>query len=192
MAGPAADTGDELMQRPPWAACEYCHGDEGRIDAATVPAIAGQSASYIAKQLADFRAGRRSSPQKQMRSAVMLLDAAEDAAVAAYFADRPTTQLSLVQPARNGPGADLYWRGGSAQSACVVCHAASRDQLAAGRPFLFGLNADYLIRQLRAFRAGLRDNDLRGVMRQQAATLSDRQIAEVAGYLAGQELGGGD
>lgn len=175
---------DDLMQRPPWAACEYCHGSEGRIDSPNVPAIAGQSASYIAKQLADFRAGRRVSPQAQMRSAMMLLDTDDDTTVARYFADiAPLTPPGKVDEA-GGPGARLFWSGAPGRAPCAACHAAEKGALIDGYPNLFGLNRDYLTRQLRAFRDGSRDNDPDGVMRSQAATLSDGQIEALGSYLA--------
>jgi cytochrome c553 len=174
----------DLMQRPPWAACEYCHGVEGRIDSVDVPAIAGQSASYIAKQLADFRSGRRVSPRGQMRSAMFLLDAEDDAAVARYFAARKSNAPELPSDGANDPGAELFWYGSPENPACASCHAAARGALIPGHPRLFGLNRDYLKRQLRAFRDGSRANDRDGIMRKQAATLTDEQIGGLAAYLA--------
>lgn len=171
------------MNRPPWAACTYCHGDEGRIDSTAVPALAGQSASYLVKQLADFRDGRRQSPDGQMRSATMLLDAEDDTVVAEYFAALP---VSLPpHPVDDGTlGSRLYWQGDDSRNACVDCHAPTRDALLAEHPFLFGLNAGYLVRQLQAFRSAQRSNDLGGLMRDQAATLTDEQIESLAAYLA--------
>ena len=172
------------MQRPPWAACEYCHGSEGRIDSPDVPAIAGQSAAYIAKQLADFRSGRRLSPQAQMRSAMMLLDPDDEAEVARHFASQSALSVSPPATVPADPGSRLYWSGSASVMACVTCHAASSDTLTDGRPFLFGLDRDYLVRQLRAFRDESRANDLGGEMRAQAAALSDLQILALATYLA--------
>lgn len=174
----------DLMQRPPWAACEYCHGAEGRIDSADVPAIAGQSASYIAKQLADFRSGRRVSPQGQMRSAVSLLDAEDDARVAEYFAARDSVAAAGAADGAKGPGARLFWFGIPGNAPCASCHAASRGHPVPGYPRLFGLDAEYLARQLRAFRDGRRTNDPDAVMRNQALMLSDGQINDIAAYLA--------
>jgi cytochrome c553 len=182
-AGAVAE--DDLMHRPPWAACEYCHGLEGRIDSPDVPAIAGQSASYIAKQLADFRAGRRVSPQGQMRSATLLLDAEDDDGVARHFASREPSALAASADASDGPGARLFWFGGPEIAACAGCHAPTQGILAPAFPRLFGLNEGYLVRQLQAFRDGTRDNDPDGVMRGQAATLTDEQIEALAGYLSG-------
>ena len=181
----AADT--DLMQCEPWQACEYCHGSEGRIDSAQVPAIAGQSVSYIKKQLSDFRAGRRASPEGQMRSAMLLLDEADDAAVAGYFSSLPDAAPPSTEweATSTGVAAKLFWQGDGQRPACVTCHAASRDDLFDAHPHLIGMNRDYLARQLRAFRDGRRANDINGVMRQQAAALNDDQIDALAAYLAG-------
>jgi cytochrome c553 len=184
----AATAGEDLMQRPPWAACAYCHGEDGRIDSTQVPAIAGQSADYIRKQLSDFRAGRRQSLDGQMRSATMLLDPADDARVGAYFAAlapaRTTTPPVSVDQSRTG--AQWFWYGGGQVPACASCHASGPGggPTRADAPRLFGLNAGYLARQLRAFRAGSRDNDRDAVMRTVAASLDDRLIVKLVNYLA--------
>lgn len=180
----AAADGDP-MQRPPWAACEYCHGQDGNIDSPSVPAIAGQDAAYIRKQLADFRAGRRTSPERQMSSAVALLEAADDATVANHFASRSPMRTPRLDRDSRSPGAVLFWQGNGTQSACVACHAARREQSTVGQPFLPGLSRDYLVRQLRLFRSGKRNNDADGLMRHQARRLDDDQIAAIADYLAG-------
>ena len=183
----AAGAEPDLMQREPWEACEYCHGRDGRIDSPVVPAIGGQSASYIRKQLHDFRVGRRVSPQAQMRSAIQLLDADDEAAAAAYFAS-VTPVDSVAQPrgrlSVDGIAEVLFWTSDAARVACVSCHAASRSELADGYPYLFGLNRGYIARQLTAFRDGRRSNDRGGVMRTQAGALDDAQIAALAAYLS--------
>jgi cytochrome c553 len=179
----AAVADEDLMQRPPWAACEYCHGHEGRTDSTDVPAIAAQSAAYIAKQLADFRSGRRASPQAQMQSALALLDRKDEADVARHFAALAPSSTSRPVPIADDPGSTLYWFGNRKVTACVSCHAASRQALVQERPFLFGLNRSYLVRQLHAFRNGARNNDTDSVMRTQAAVLSDAEIEALASYL---------
>ena len=174
------------MQREPWQACEYCHGTDGNIDSPSVPAIAGQDAAYMRKQLADFRAGRRTSPERQMSSAVALLDAVDDAAVAEHFARRSPARAPRLARDSTSPGAVLFWQGNGTRSACAVCHAARRERSATGRPFLPGLSRGYLVRQLRLFRSGERNNDADGVMRHQARGLDDDQITAIADYLAGR------
>jgi len=41
--------------------CFLCHGMEGEAASALYPRLAGQHAEYIAKQLSDFKTGKRKS-----------------------------------------------------------------------------------------------------------------------------------
>ena len=43
--------------------CRVCHGIDGVGTNPMIPNIGGQSPEYLAKQLQDFRAGRREDPQ---------------------------------------------------------------------------------------------------------------------------------
>ena len=44
------------------AVCGACHGVDGNSVVPMYPSLAGQSANYIAKQLADFKSGLRNDP----------------------------------------------------------------------------------------------------------------------------------
>ncbi|ROR34283.1 c-type cytochrome [Inmirania thermothiophila] len=70
------------------AACAGCHGPRGQGNGpAGFPALAGQKAQYVAKQLKDFRAGTRATdPNGMMRDVAKRMTDAEIAAVAAYIA----------------------------------------------------------------------------------------------------------
>ena len=71
-------------------ACISCHGPGGHGVGAHFPALAGQYASYIAKQLNAWRIGTRSNdPQDLMKGIAQRLSPADIAAVAAYFASQP-------------------------------------------------------------------------------------------------------
>ena len=185
--GPALDdSGLDLTQRQPWESCMYCHGAAGDIDDPGVPAIAGQSAAYLRKQLRDYRAGRRVDPERLMTSATDLLDAEDDAVVAAFFAGRATPGKDLApQPSDATPGARLYWRGKPGMVACVACHPPRAWSAPFDYPYLQGLHPAYLEAQLRAYRGGRRTNDAWGVMRGIAAALSDAELRALATYLGG-------
>jgi cytochrome c553 len=45
------------------AVCQTCHGMDGRGTSAMIGNIGGQQKQYLAKQLGDFRAGRRQHEQ---------------------------------------------------------------------------------------------------------------------------------
>lgn len=82
----------------PVVACLGCHGPKGdgnrdwrntqlRAPALLAPAIGGQHAAYVAKQLAAYRAGRRDNdPARVMRDIARGLEDGEIAALAAYVA----------------------------------------------------------------------------------------------------------
>ena len=63
--------------------CLGCHGSPVRATAPNIPRIAGQSRVYLAKQLRDYREGRRSDPV--MTPIANSLDDRQIDDIAAYF-----------------------------------------------------------------------------------------------------------
>ena len=177
----------DLTDRRPWESCLYCHGVGGRTGNETVPAIAGQSAPYIRKQLADYRSGQRRDPEHLMSGAAALLDPAQDGLVAAYFADQDLSHgEGRLSPGDDSAGARLFWQGRPGQVACVACHPPRGRAAPFDYPILDGLNGGYLYRQLRAFREGWRRNDRGGIMRHYAESLTEEEILRIVAYLSGQ------
>lgn len=83
-----------LATRGRWAdklpACEQCHGPGGRGVGPDFPALAGQSASYLANQLAAWKTGARPpGPMGLMAVVAKKLSDAEVSAVAEHFASLP-------------------------------------------------------------------------------------------------------
>ena len=148
-----AATGEQL-----YATCAACHGARAEGNPAlNAPALAGQQAAYLQRQLQNFRSGLRGRHEQdptgaQMRAAVAVLrDDASVAAVARYVAGLPKT---TVKPAA---GADLRNGNNLYHGKCGACHggrAEGNEALAA--PRLAGLDAAYLKRQHRHFRDGVR------------------------------------
>jgi cytochrome c553 len=68
------------------AACAACHGPSGDGNpAALYPSIQGQQATYVEKQLKDYRAGARQTDQNQiMRNIASSMSDEQIAAVASY------------------------------------------------------------------------------------------------------------
>lgn len=67
-------------------ACTACHGPQGQGVPPVFPQIAGQHASYIQKQLADWKAGKRANdPAQMMKDVAPQLTESQMKAVAAYF-----------------------------------------------------------------------------------------------------------
>jgi len=87
---PAAARGSQLARKGNWGkgipACFACHGEKGVGIAPSFPALAGQNASYMSKQLSAWRTGARTNdPQGLMRSVAEKMRPDEIAAVSAYF-----------------------------------------------------------------------------------------------------------
>jgi len=64
--------------------CSACHGAAGISAIPTYPNLAGQKEAYLAKQLTDFKSGKRNDPT--MKGMVAALNEADIANLAAYYA----------------------------------------------------------------------------------------------------------
>jgi cytochrome c553 len=79
---------------------------------------------------------------------------------------------------------------GQAKAAtCSACHGMDGNSLNPEWPNLAGQGEIYIIRQLKAFHAGQRQNVLMSPM---AATLSDQDMADLAAYYSSQTARGGE
>jgi cytochrome c553 len=180
-AEPAQDAG-EAMRRPPWEACRYCHGPTAGDGIPPIPAIDGLSEDYIAKQLTDFRSGKRSDPSAMMSSALVLLDPPDDRTVANYFSHRQAPEP--VNAGRHRDGARLYRNGRTGVPACVGCHGLPDPP--ANYPRLLGQGRAYLAEQMAHFRQGTRRNDPGQLMRNIASALTPEETTALVDYLAGR------
>ncbi|MEY8200854.1 MAG: c-type cytochrome [Colwellia sp.] len=163
------------------AACAACHGADGNSLVATYPSLAGQSANYIAKQLADFKSGNRNDPIMAGMVAGLTQEDMDD--LAAYFAVQNT---KVGTGESNETGRKLYLGGDAAKgtTACIACHGVSgKGMKQAGFPSLTGQSQAYLTKQLASFRNGSRGNDNNGIMRNIAIKLSDADIEAVSQYI---------
>ena len=76
------------------AVCFSCHGKDGVSKNASWPNLAGQNAKYLAKQMKDFREGRRQDPT--MEAMARPLSDSDIANISAYYAS-----LSDCEPESN-------------------------------------------------------------------------------------------
>lgn len=65
---------------------------------------------------------------------------------------------------------------------CFVCHGADGMAKVPDAPNLAGQNAGYLVKALKDYRSGKRENEVMSMM---AKNLSDDDVALVAGYFSG-------
>jgi cytochrome c553 len=163
--------------------CFLCHGVQGESATELFPRLAGQSAAYIAKQLANFKSGERKS--EVMPRMVTALTPQDMDALGLYFSlqespPHPTTDAQLA-----ARGMVIYRQGGAATevAACVGCHG-ERGHGSERLPRLAGQVASYLAAQIRNFGARVRTND-NAVMHTIAEKMTDAEIRAVAEYLSG-------
>lgn len=172
---------------PAALACGTCHGPEGEgIGPAGFPRLAGLSAEYMKKQLADFASGSRANPVMQPIAAA--LSAEEADAVSRMLAAKPGPDVERTGRAAavSGVGDTLALRGAWEHEipACVACHGPGGAGVGDAFPPLAGQSAPYLSTQLEAWRQGTRNNDPDDLMGHIARDLTDDEIEAVARYFA--------
>jgi cytochrome c553 len=169
------------------AVCAACHGADGNSSNAAWPSLAGQHASYIYKQLKDFKEGRRNDAT--MVGMVALLNDEDMKNVAAYFESQQAKSVAF-DAALVAAGENIY-RGGITETkvaACMSCHSpGGTGNGPAGWPSLKGQYPEYLVVQLQNFKLGLRANDSGKMMRNVVVRMSDLEMKSVAAYIAGIE-----
>jgi len=166
--------------------CGGCHGADGNSANPSWPKLAGQHAGYIAKQLADFKAGKKRS-DPLMVGQVASLSSQDMADIAAYFAKQTGSQGAASKELA-AAGAKLY-RGGNKKkgvAACIACHGPTgAGNPAANFPKLSGQHAAYVEKAMKDFRSGARSNDMNKMMQNIAEKMSDKEIKAVASYISG-------
>ena len=177
--------GDAAAGQAKSALCATCHGADGNSQLSINPKLAGQNASYLVKQLMDYKSGARANPT--MTAMVAALTDQDVLDIAAWYSSQ---QVSLL-------GADLetlelgetLYRAGIKDlsvAACSACHSPTGNGNGpAGFPSLSGQHSEYTLLQLRAFRAGERQNDSSAMMRSVVERLTDKELEALASYVSG-------
>jgi cytochrome c oxidase subunit 2 len=179
-----------------FASCVACHGSKGEGNPAlNAPAIAGQDAAYLERQLRNFRGVRRGTHKSdtlgaQMRAlAKALADDAVVAKVASYAASLPRTVNAT--PARGDlhNGKNLY------NGNCGTCHGGTAEgNPALKSPRLAGLDAAYIKRQFAHFRDGVRGTNPQDIPGRQMAMMArtlpkERDLDDVIAFIQQQGRG---
>ena len=167
------------------ALCATCHGADGNSPLPENPKLAGQNASYIIKQINDYKSGARANAI--MTGMVAALSDQDSADIAAWYASQQVT-LHGADPESLELGETLY-RAGIKQlsvAACSACHSPTGNGNApAGFPSLSGQHPEYTLLQLKAFRSGERQNDQSSMMRAVVERLTDQELEALASYVSG-------
>jgi cytochrome c553 len=191
MAMPAAAAETAALAKPDVAkgqtlssqVCGACHTADGSRGSPANPIIAGQHPEYLAKQLAEFKSGKRNNPV--MKGFATTLSDSDMRDVAAFYSSKQTKPGTAKNKDLYTLGQKIY-RGGIADKqvpACAGCHSPTGAGIPAQYPRIGGQHADYSEAQLNGFRSGQRANS--APMAAIAARLSDREIKAVADYMAG-------
>ena len=172
--------GEELARA---AKCRKCHGDNGVSDDPEDVNIAGLRASYIFKQLQDYKDKKREA--RDMYKVVRDMDEQQMADLAAWYASQPPASTALngdVDPAilrlvTHGDPRRLL-------KACAACHGRDGRGGQFDHPALTGQYPEYLLTALEEFKEGDRENDVYARMRDVAEALTDEEIEGLVTYYA--------
>lgn len=165
------------------ARCSICHGLEGESASPIFPRLAGQHPEYIAKQLADFKSGRRKGT---MNEQAQTISDADMKALGAYFGRMKPKAHRVADADLAAVGRYIYHKGNpfSGVASCESCHGP-KGEGTVQLPRLAGQHAAYLQSQLKDFNTRERTND-NAVMHAIASKLTELEIRAVAVYLSGQ------
>ena len=178
------------------AACAGCHGSDGNSLVPVWPKLAGIGEKYIFQQLLLIK-----NKERVIVEMTGLLDASTEQDLwdmAAYYNKQGRSlsgaeEIKLVNvsdPSEALALGEKVYRAGNLKSgvaACTGCHAPSGSGNGpAGYPALGGQHADYIEKQLLAYRRGERRSGANAqIMQGVAQYLSDDEIKAVANYIAG-------
>lgn len=165
------------------AMCVACHTVDGSRGLSAYPNLQGQHPEYLAKQLVEFKEGKRANAIMSGMAAVLSAEDMRD--VAAFYASKKAPVGTAQNKDLVALGERIY-RGGIAKkgvAACASCHSPNGAGMPSLYPRLSGQHAEYTKTQLTAFRQGERNNNAE--MTAIAANLSDKEIAALSDYIAG-------
>ncbi|MDR0777240.1 MAG: cytochrome c4 [Azonexus sp.] len=162
--------------------CFMCHGLQGESASAVFPRLAGQHADYIARQLADFKSGKRKS--ETMKSQAEELSPTDMKVLGTFFEAQPAAARRGRDAELIAVGAYIFKRGNtfSGLPACASCHG-DKGLGTAQLPRLAGQHPRYIEDQLKQFNLRERTND-NAVMHTIASKLSELEAHAVAEYIA--------
>lgn len=181
LANPDMARAEEIVQ----GKCFICHGAEGESSSPVFPRLAGQHAQYVARQLGDYKSGKRIS--STMRPMVEDLTEADFKALGAYFESRKPLKHAVEDTELAQMGRFIFLRGNpySGVAACSGCHGAKGNGTET-LPRLAGQHAQYTENQLKAFNKRERTND-NAIMHAIASKLTELETKAVAAYISGLE-----
>lgn len=183
-ASALAQPDEERARKIVGGVCFVCHGADGESSSEVFPRLAGQHWEYTAKQLENFKSGKRKSTT--MSTMVAKLTAEDMVALGKYFEKKAAPREPAKDEDLSGMGKYIYLHGNrfSGLPACASCHG--KDGLGtASLPRLAGQYAVYIETQLKQFNQRERTND-NEVMHSIVSRMTPLEMAAVAEYLSGR------
>ena len=188
--------GDAAAGESKVAMCSGCHGSDGNSMVAAFPKLAGLGEKYMTQQLRMVKSGERILVEM---TGILNGSSDQDLQDMAAYYDSKARQTSGAQditlvgisnPEEALDYGENVYRGGNVKTgvaACTGCHSPSGNGNGpAGYPALGGQHADYIAKQLLAYRRGERaSGGNAAIMQGVAANLSDKEIKAVANYISG-------
>jgi cytochrome c553 len=174
-----------LTERPDGAYCAMCHGTDGVSGNPEIPRLDIQSEEYLARSLAAYRDGTRSSGIMQHAASVVAEDALPR--LARMFAEASPRGEGQPMGDRAEEGRRLAYAEGASDKvpACRSCHGPWEERLNPLFPSLAGQYEPYLRQQLRLWREEQRGGtEAAELMHHAARDLSDADIEALAAYYA--------
>ena len=163
--------------------CVACHAADGNSTLPENPKLAAQHPEYLAKQLMEFKSGKRDNAI--MKGFAAGLSEEDMTNISHWLADQKATDGFATEKDLVRMGERIY-RGGIADrqiAACAGCHSPNGAGIPSQYPRLAGQHATYTVNQLNAFRSGVRKNSVQ--MTGVAAKMNDMEIKAVSDYIAG-------
>lgn len=180
-----ADATVEPLYQP----CIACHGDNAQGNVALgAPALAGQGAAYLLRQLQHFKAGIRGSDPRDTNGALMKpmvqpLSQDDMQRLADYLSALPQTALPTPAAGDLKNGNNYY------QAKCGACHGPKAEgNTGLNSPGLATLDTAYLKRQFHNFQLGVRgahaDDKYGRQMKMMSTSLpTDKDLDDVIAYI---------
>lgn len=168
-----ADEAAPIVNTP--EACGVCHGADGNSPAAAFPNLSGQNARYLYLQLKDFKEGRRNDPL--MSPIAKQLEKKEMQDLAKHFSEQKPKPVAFKSDNVKAAAGKKV----SDEALCPMCHLggfAGQNEI----PRVAGQHPEYVIKQLKDFRARNRTNDA-GSMTAYSSNLTDQDIENLAHYI---------
>jgi cytochrome c553 len=159
------------------AVCAACHGPGGNSIDPQYPILAGQTMRYMYLELKDYQEGRRQDPLMSPMAATLSRE--DMLALADYF----SKQKPLGNKFKPDDDKAKLGKAKADEVLCTMCHLggfAGQNDI----PKVAGQQYQYIVKQLRDFKARKRTNDA-GNMTSVSSTLSDADIENLGHYVAG-------